>query len=74
VPIGIEEAHDPLGLLKRLDKPIQQNPVKSECCPCDVRRTRSSPAPPDPKPATYPVVMSSCARPDLWDIKGKALD
>jgi hypothetical protein len=29
VPIGIEKAHDPLGLLKRLDEPVQQNPVKT---------------------------------------------
>src|SRR5215472_9960486 len=29
VPMGIEEADDPLGLLKRLDQAIQQNPVKT---------------------------------------------
>jgi hypothetical protein len=28
-PIGIEKADDPLGLLKWLDEPVQQNPVKT---------------------------------------------
>src|ERR1700720_1634266 len=28
-PIGSEKADDPLGLLKWLDKPVQQNPVKT---------------------------------------------
>jgi hypothetical protein len=29
VAIDIEKAHDPLGLLKWLDEPVQQNPVKT---------------------------------------------
>ena len=29
LPIGGEKAHNPLGLLKRLDKPVQQDPVKT---------------------------------------------
>ena len=29
LPIGSEKAHDPLGLLKRLDKSVQQDPVKT---------------------------------------------
>ncbi len=29
LPIGSEKAHHPLGLLKRLDEPVQQNPVET---------------------------------------------
>jgi hypothetical protein len=28
-PIGSEKAYDPLGLLKWLDQPVQQDPVKT---------------------------------------------
>jgi len=50
------QAHDPLGLLKRLDKPVQQDPVKTPIAKADAvlvmfvegihRR------PPDPRPTT----------------------
>jgi len=29
LPIGSEKANDPLGLLKWLDEPVQQNPIKT---------------------------------------------
>jgi hypothetical protein len=35
LPIGSEKAHDPLGLLKRLDKPVQQDPVKTPIAKAD---------------------------------------
>jgi hypothetical protein len=35
VSIGSEKAHDPLGLLKRLDKPVQQDPVKTPIAKAD---------------------------------------
>jgi hypothetical protein len=34
-PIGIEKADDPLGLLKWLDEPVQQDPVKTPIAKAD---------------------------------------
>src|SRR6266404_8868544 len=34
-PIGSEKAHDPLGLLKGLDEPVQQDPVKTPVTKAD---------------------------------------
>ena len=31
--MGIEEANNPLGLLKRLNQPIQQDPIKAPVMP-----------------------------------------
>src|SRR6516164_7896116 len=35
LPIGGEKAHNPLGLLKRLDKPVQQNSIKTPIAKAD---------------------------------------
>jgi hypothetical protein len=32
---GVDVSHDPLGLLKRLDKPVQQDPVKTPIAKAD---------------------------------------
>src|ERR1700737_490464 len=56
LPIGSEKAPDPIGLLKRLNKPVQQDSVKTPIAKADAvlvmfvegihRR------PPDPRPTT----------------------
>ena len=77
LPIGSEKTHDPLGLLKRLDKPVQQDPVKTPIAKADavlvmfVEGIHCRPLMSEAD--NLAAAISSCACPNIRDIKGKAL-
>jgi hypothetical protein len=57
LPVAVEEADHALGLLKRLDQPVEQDPVKSAVSETDailvVLQKAFIPGSPGPKPAAY---------------------